>query len=267
MRITMNAHAEVERLDHLGVIAGVIKDLKLVEFVDDRIPRDTREEISCGEAVAGMIINGLGFSDRPLTLTPQFFENKALSSLFRPGMNAESFNRFKLGRALDDCHAYGCDLLFAEASSMICKKEAVDTKFNSLDTTAFSLTGEYNYDSDEHTIEITHGYSKDHRPDLKQAVLEIMCSHDGGIPVISKAWNGNTSDTKVFRERAKALADSFKMAEGPRYLVADSKLYDAKTIEEGLGLIPFITRIPATLKLKNTTIEWRFKNRLRSGSF
>jgi transposase len=251
----MNTHAQVERLDHLGVIAGVIKDLKLVEFIDSRIPSDVREEISCGEAVAGMIINGLGFSDRPLTLTPQFFENKALGSLFRPGVNAESFNRFKLGRALDDCHAYGCDLLFAEASAQICRIEAVDTKFNSLDTTAFALTGKYDVDSDEHTIEITHGYSKDHRPDLKQVVLEIMCSHDGGIPVISKAWNGNASDTKIFRERAKALADSFKAATGPRYLIADSKLYDAKTIEEGLGLIPFITRIPGTIKLENTTIE------------
>lgn len=251
----MNTHAEVERLDHLGVIAGVIKDLKLVEFIDERIPRDTREEISCGEAVAGMILNGLGFSDRPLTLTPQFFENKALNRLFRPGVNAGSFNRFKLGRALDDCHAYGCDLLFAETSAKICKAEGVDTKFNSLDTTAFALTGDYDTDSDEHTIEITHGYSKDHRPDLKQAVLEIMCSHDGGIPVISKAWNGNASDTKIFRERAKALADSFKAAEGPHYLIADSKLYDAETINEGLGSIPFITRIPGTLKLENTIIN------------
>jgi transposase len=250
----MNTHAHVERLDHLGVIAGVIKDLKLVEFIDNRILSDAREEISCGEAVAGMIINGLGFSDRPLTLTPQFFENKALDSLFRPGVNAESFNRFKLGRALDDCHAYGCDLLFAEASAEICRKEAIDTRFNSLDTTAFALTGEYDIDSDEHTIKITHGYSKDHRPDLKQVVLEIMCSHDGGIPVISKAWNGNASDTKIFRERAKALVDSFKVAEGPRYLIADSKLYDAKTIEQGLGFIPFITRIPGTIKLENTTI-------------
>ena len=247
--------AQVERLDHLGIIAGVIKDLGLVEFIDSRIPSDSREEISCGETVAGMIINGLGFSDRPLTLTPQFFENKALSSLFRPGVNAKNFNRFKLGRALDDCHAYGCDLLFAEASAQICQKEAVDTKFSSLDTTAFALSGEYDADSDEHTIEITYGYSKDHRPDLKQVVLEMMCSHDGGIPVVSRAWNGNASDTKIFRERAKALADSFKAAETPRYLIADSKLYDEKTIEQGLDLIPFITRIPSTIKLENTTIE------------
>lgn len=251
----MNTHAKVERLDHLGIIAGVISDLQLVEFIDERIRRDSREEISCGEAVAGMILNGLGFSDRPLTLTPQFFENKALNRLFRPGVNAEHFNRFKLGRALDDCHAYGCDLLFAEVSAKICKAEGVDTKFNSLDTTAFALTGDYNVDSDEHTIEITHGYSKDHRPDLKQAVLEIMCSHDGGVPVISKSWNGNASDTKIFRERAKALVDNFKAAEGPHYLIADSKLYDAETIEEGLGLIPFITRIPSTNKLENSIID------------
>lgn len=78
----MKTHAEVERLDHLGIIAGVIKDLKLVEFIDEKISKDKREEVSCGEAIAGMILNGLGFSDRPLTLTPQFFENKALSYLF-----------------------------------------------------------------------------------------------------------------------------------------------------------------------------------------
>ena len=255
MRVIMNAPAQVERLDHLGIIAGVIKDIGLIELIDDQIPRDNREEINCGEAVAGMIINGLGFSDRPLTLTPQFFENKALSRLFRAGVNAESFNRFKLGRALDDCHGYGCDLLFAEASAVICQNESVDTRFNSLDTTAFALTGDYDVDFDEHTIEITHGYSKDHRPDLKQAVLEIMCSHDGGVPVVSKAWNGNASDTKIFRERAKALADSFKAAENPRYLIADSKLYDKKTIEQALAFLPFITRIPGTITLENATVK------------
>lgn len=257
-------NVQVERLDHLGVIAGIIKDLKLVEFIDERIPSDAREEISCGEAIAAMIINGLGFSDRPLTLTPQFFENKALTSLFREGINAEHFNRFKLGRALDDCHAYGCELLFAEASARICQKESIDTRFNSLDTTAFALTGEYNVDCDEHTIAITHGYSKDHRPDLKQAVIEMMCSHDGGVPIISRTWNGNASDTKIFRERAKKLQESFKAAESPRYLIADSKLYDEKTIQEGLSIIPFITRIPGTLTLEQDTIKAAFSQPLNT---
>ena len=85
--------------------------------------------------------------------------------------------------------------------------------------------------------------------------------------MISKSWNGNASDTKIFRERAKALADSFKAAEGPRYLIADSKLYDAKTIEEGLGLIPFITRIPSTIKLESTTIESALQKPLKEWPF
>jgi len=62
----------------------------------------------------------------------------------------------------------------------------------------------------EHAILITHGYSKDHRPDLKQAVLELMVSQDGGVPLLSKSWDGNASDTKVFQERAQTLMTTFK---------------------------------------------------------
>jgi transposase len=117
-----------------------------------------------------MILNGLGFSDRPLTLTPQFFANKPLDLLFREGVDAEMFNRFKLDRTLEEAHAYGCDLLLSELALSVCHQEGLDTRFNHLDTSSFSLTSDYVPDSDEHAIVITHGYAKDHRPDLKQAV-------------------------------------------------------------------------------------------------
>jgi transposase len=58
----------------------------------------------------------------------------------------------------------------------VCQQEAIDQRFNHLDTTSFSLTGDYLPESDQHAIAITYGYSKDHRPDLKQAVLELMVS-------------------------------------------------------------------------------------------
>ncbi len=62
----------VERLDHLGLIAEVIKDIGLIDMIDTRLGPDSQEEITPGEAVAGMILNGLGFANRPLSLTPQF---------------------------------------------------------------------------------------------------------------------------------------------------------------------------------------------------
>ena len=242
------ASVSVERLDHLGVVASVIKDLGIVEMVDARLGLHDQEEITAGEAVAGMILNGLGFSDRPLTLTPQFFVNKPLDLLFREGVRAEMFNRFKLGRTLEEAHAYGCDLLFSELSLAVCSQERIDTRFNHLDTTSFSLTGDYVPDSDEHAIAITHGYSKDHRPDLKQAVLELMVSQDGGVPLMSKSWDGNASDTKIFQERAQALMTTFQGAPSPRYVVADAKLYSEENAAN-LKKLGFITRVPGTLKL------------------
>jgi transposase len=196
---------KVERMDHLGIIAGVIQDLGIIEMIDSRIAPDEREGISTGEAIAGMILNSLGFSNRPISLTPQFFENKPMSLLFRDGVSSDSFNRFKLGRSLDKTFSYGCDMLFSEIALSVCQQEVIDLRFNSLDTTSFSLTGEYIPDSDEHAISVTYGYSKDHRPDLKQAVLELMVSQDGGVPFMSKSWDGNTSDNAIFKERSAAF--------------------------------------------------------------
>ncbi len=77
-----------------------------------------------------MIINGLGFANRPLVLTPQFFENLPLEALFREGIEASHFNRYKLGRSLDKVFDYGCDVLFGILASFGCQQEKVDQRFN-----------------------------------------------------------------------------------------------------------------------------------------
>ena len=170
----------VERLDHLGVIASVIKDLGLIDMINTRLVPDAQEVITPGEAVAGMILNGLGFANRPLSLTPQFFANKPLDLLFREGIDAEMFNRFKLGRTLDEAYAYGCDLLFQELALAVCAQEGIDLRFNHLDTTSFSLTGEYVPDSDEHAIT--------HHPRLLQRPPAGPEAGGVGTDGVSRRW-------------------------------------------------------------------------------
>ena len=63
---------------------------------------------------------------------------------------------------------------------------------------------------------MTHGYSQDHRPDLKPAVLALMGSPDGGLPCVRKSWDGNTSDPRMFQERAEAVLSAFKTTPSPR---------------------------------------------------
>jgi Domain of unknown function (DUF4277) len=57
----------IERLDHLGLLASVSKDLGLIDMIDRRLVPDDQAMITPGEAVAAMILNGLGFAHRPLS--------------------------------------------------------------------------------------------------------------------------------------------------------------------------------------------------------
>jgi transposase len=252
----VDMNLKIKRLDHHGIVSGVIEDLKIVSLLDQYLPQDEKQEITPGEAVKGMIMNGLGFANRPLSLSPQFFTNLPLEHLFRKGVKASHFNRHKLGRTLDQCFDFGCESLFSLVSEQACELEQVDCTFESLDTTSHSLTGEYAFDdedSDDNVIKITHGHSKAHRPDLKQVVQEIIVSQDGGIPLACKNWDGNSADTAIFKARSKALVDVFKKSTSPKYLVADCKLYHKKNAEF-LAKIGFLTLIPSTISLEKSSI-------------
>ena len=73
----------IRRLDHLGIVAGVIDAIGLVEVIDRLIPPAPQRIVSCGNAVKAMIINALGFVSRPLYMHPQFFDGKPVEHLFR----------------------------------------------------------------------------------------------------------------------------------------------------------------------------------------
>ena len=77
-----------ERLDHLGIVAGVCQEIGLAAVLDAQDPGN-RQQVSVGTATVAMILNGLGFSNRQLYLVPQFFANKPVEHLLGPGITAE----------------------------------------------------------------------------------------------------------------------------------------------------------------------------------
>ncbi len=62
-----------KRLDNLGIVMGTLKEFGIIDLIDQKIGKDDQQNVSTGEAVAAMVMNGLGFVSRPLSLTPQFF--------------------------------------------------------------------------------------------------------------------------------------------------------------------------------------------------
>ena len=238
----------VERLEHWGLMASVIKDIGLMDMIDGRLVPDEQERLTPGAAVAGMILKGLGFATRPLSFTPPFFANTPLDLLVREGIDATMCNRCKLGRTLEEASAYGCDLLCEALAGALWAHEGIARRFHHLDTTSFALTGASVPDRDAHAMHMTHGDSTDHRPDLQQAVLALLVSQDGGVPCVSKSWEGHPSDTQVCQQRAAALRRAVKDTPTPRSLVADAtRSCEAHAVH--LAPLGFITRIPATRKV------------------
>jgi len=81
------------------------KDGGLRSLLDARLVPDAQEEIPPGEAVAGMILQGVGCAHTPLTLTPPLFANPPLALLGRAGGHAAMGQRFQRGRTLDAIQA------------------------------------------------------------------------------------------------------------------------------------------------------------------
>ncbi len=101
-----------ERLDHLGIVAGVCQEIGLASYLDGQANKQ-HQHVSVGTATVAMILNGLGFSNRQLYLVPQFFANKPVEHLLGPGITAADLNDDCLGRTLDWLYANDPTKLFA----------------------------------------------------------------------------------------------------------------------------------------------------------
>tara|TARA_R110000868_G_scaffold408260_1_gene690853 strand:+ start:154 stop:414 length:261 start_codon:yes stop_codon:yes gene_type:complete len=78
----------LNNLDHLGLVAGMCKELGIAKLIDDAIPNPKKGKIiSYGKLLEAMILNGLGFTNKALYLTPQFFEDKAIYKLLGDDIN------------------------------------------------------------------------------------------------------------------------------------------------------------------------------------
>ena len=238
-------------LDHLGLVAGMFEELGIAESIDHATKQDPEMRIvTAGHAVKAMVLNGLGFVNHQLYLVPHFFRNKPTSRLIAPAIKASHLNDDTLGRALDTLHATGVTELYSLIATTAAKRLGLAPTFMHLDSTSFHVDGRYNSDEapTEQVVHITPGYSRDHRPDLNQVMLELVVEHQAGIPVLMKPLSGNSHDGKEFGQVVSDHIAQLQTSYSPTYLVADSALYSADNLQKLADTrLKWITRVPATL--------------------
>jgi len=236
---------ETERIDHLGIVAGISREIRLIETIDQQVGSSDRR-VSCGQAVQAMVLNALGFTGRALYLMPDYLHNKPVDLLIDPALCAEDFNDDSLGRSLDDLYQAGVTEVFAHVASRALEVYGIKHRFVHLDSSSFHLHGQYEADEPNvEAISITHGYSRDHRPDLKQVVVQLITSQRSVLPVWLEVLSGNSSDKESFAPSVEAYCRQLGEAERP-YFVMDSAGYardNLKTLEK----MRWLMRVPETL--------------------
>jgi transposase len=203
---------QVQTINHLGLIAGIIDEIGIEQIINEALGVDEREIVSAGQIVKAIILNGLGFISRPLYLFSQFFEDKATEHLIGQGILPEHLNDDRIGRIMDKLYEKGLSSLFLTIALAIIKEYQIDIDFSHLDSTSFALEGKYNQKKitdnfvkekteeeliNQIPIKIIRGYSRDHRPDLKQFILDLIVNSDG-IPLFLRIADGNEQDKAIF---------------------------------------------------------------------
>lgn len=258
----------VQNLDHLGLVAGMIDEIGIVEKINQLVGEQPGEIVSPGHVVKAMILNGLGLFSSPLYLFSKFFEGKATEHLIGEGIQPQHLNDDRLGRVLDKLYLTEPSQIFMGIALAVAQKFNVALDTAHLDSSSFHvhgeyeskmpevsfLTGEVHLDNSDSSvinqktaplpITITYGYSRDHRPDLKQFIVDLICSGDGDVPLFLRVASGNESDSAVF---AQIFGEFKKQLNLDALMVADSALYTATNLEQMVSL-KWLSRVPLTLK-------------------
>lgn len=125
---------EIKNIDHLGIVAGIVDEIGLVEIINNLLGEEAGEKVSAGHVVKAMILNGLGMVSKPLYMFPKYFESIPCEHLIGKGVKPEFLNDDKLGRVMDKLFIKGLDTIFLAVTLNTTKKFEISLASSHLDS-------------------------------------------------------------------------------------------------------------------------------------
>jgi transposase len=246
---------QIHPIAHLPLVLGVLRRLEVATVIDRLIPPHPAHGLLCGRGVEALVLAILD-GHHALYKVGRRLEERGMVALLQPGLTPASLNDYRLGHILDALFAANLNTVFNAVALKTLEVYAIPTPWLHQDTTTIALYGAY---ADEPQTpgapRPAYGHSKDGRDDLKQVLLSLGVSGDGGVPLRLGVRDGNRSDsveTPVAIEECLALG-----LEGVRGIVADSKAYSRRTL--GVCLehkVDLITLVPRTCAIRQALEAW-----------
>ena len=175
-----------------------------------------------------------------LYLFGHYWEGKPTEWLLGEGITPELLNDDRMGRMLDSLYQAGVTGLFLEIAKRARQAFPFPVRALHADATSFHVHGRYEGTEaaspmgeplvEAGAIRIAHGYSRDHRPDLKQWVMSLVCADTGGIPLLFSPEDGNAGDAKTLVALVSRFREALDLEE---VVVLDGASYS----QENLGAL------------------------------
>jgi transposase len=236
---------EVYPVHHLPILKAYADQLGLIGLINHYVP--TEMDVDAGTVVLGLVLDTLS-GRSPLYRLEEFFAHQDTELLLGQAIPPHALNDDAVGRVLDRLYDVGTMKLFTACAVRAAARFGLECRYVHFDTTSRSVWGDYQFAEEQDLpFQVTYGYSKDQRPDLKQFVLSTLCV-DRAVPIWGKPEDGNASDkslnTTLLSEIAQLLA-RYGVQPGAYIYIADAAL----VTEDNLAALRntlFITRLPAT---------------------
>lgn len=261
-------HMKIYHAGPAPVISAIWEQLGIGKILDTLLQWEPRQcKLSPGIRIKAIVINILA-GRTPLYSVNRFYRYQDLANLFGKGILPEDLNDDCLARALDKLALANPKKVISSIILQALESENITTTHLHADTTSISVYGEYDNEDINQFIKIVQGFSKDHRPDLKQLKIGL-CVNQDGIPIIGEPLSGNKDDKTWNNEFISTLSSHLDKIDLKSILyVADSALITRDNLKEinKKGLF-FISRLPATFDLEQNIINlaWQKDNWVNLG--
>ena len=234
---------QITRPDHLPVVAAFCRRIGLIDVIDRIVPNEM--EVSVGTIVQGMVLDTLS-GRSPLYRLEEFFEHQDTQLLLGQEVDSTSFNDTTVARAMDAVFDIGAEKVFSEVAFSASCMFPIDKRYVHFDTTSVNVWGDYDScTSNSDSINITYGYSKDHRPDLKQFLVKMLCV-GRNVPILGSCEDGNGSDKSINNTVLSRISKHMAkhgLEPGAFVYVADSAMVTRDNLTT-VGDNLFLTRLP-----------------------
>ncbi len=211
-RLTEGVPLKVRSYSHgiVAVMLEIAEELQIVETINKHIPnKQKRDGLTVGGSLLLAAIGRMAHPTSKRNWYKGWARTTSLSYLL--GLSLKKLDSQHFWDQMTALPPESIDAIEEEIVTRLIEKRLLTLEALFYDTTNFFT---YIDSTNEASTLVRRGRNKQKRMDLRQFGLMLLLSRQGQLPIFHKVYQGNASDSRVFKEHFREILNRFKAISG-----------------------------------------------------